>query len=48
MDEHAIHLEHEQIAALAYALWEANGCVDGTADVDWQRAEEALAGKVED
>jgi hypothetical protein len=29
-------------AALAYALWQARGCPDGTPDEDWFRAEEAL------
>lgn len=33
---------HEQIAALAHALWMERGCPDGTPDVDWFQAEEQL------
>jgi hypothetical protein len=32
----------EQIAALAYALWQDRGCPDGTADEDWFRAEQEI------
>jgi hypothetical protein len=35
-------LTHEDIAALAYSLWEARGCPDGTPDEDWFNAEKAL------
>src|SRR5579862_7952760 len=34
----------EQIAALAYALWQARGCPDGTPDEDWFQAEQEIAG----
>ena len=34
----------EQIAALAYVLWQGRGCPDGTADEDWCRAEQEIAG----
>jgi len=33
---------HEDIAALAYALWEAHGGGDGGADQDWFEAERQL------
>lgn len=33
----------EQIATLAYTLWEERGCPDGSADEDWFTAEERLA-----
>ena len=33
---------HEQVARLAYALWQERGCPDGSPDVDWYRAEEQL------
>ena len=33
---------HEQIAALAYALWEQRGRVEGSPEEDWFRAEEQL------
>jgi hypothetical protein len=32
----------EQIAALAYALWEQRGRVEGNPEEDWYRAEEQL------
>ena len=35
-------LTHEDIAALAYSLWEARGCPEGTPDEDWLNAEKAL------
>ena len=34
--------EHEQIAALAYALWEARGCPEGSSEVDWFQAEQEV------
>ena len=34
----------EQIAALAYALWQARGCPDGTPDEDWFRAQREIFG----
>jgi hypothetical protein len=34
----------EQIAALAYALWQARGCPDGTPDEDWFQAEQEIVG----
>jgi hypothetical protein len=33
---------HDQIAARAHAIWEANGRPEGTADQDWFRAAEEL------
>src|ERR1700682_4940733 len=33
----------EQIAALAYRLWQDRGCPEGTPDEDWFRAERELA-----
>lgn len=32
----------EQVAALAYALWEARGCPEGTPEEDWHQAEQVL------
>ncbi len=37
-------LSHEQIARLAYALWEARGCQHGNPEEDWLRAEQELRG----
>jgi len=34
--------EHERIALLAYALWEARGCPEGSPEVDWLQAEQEL------
>jgi len=33
---------HEQIASLAYALWQERGCPEGSPQVDWLRAEQEL------
>jgi Protein of unknown function (DUF2934) len=35
-------LSHEEIARLAYALWQERGCQHGNPDEDWRRAEEQL------
>src|SRR5215475_14421793 len=35
-------LSHEEIARVAYLLWEARGCQHGGAEDDWRRAEEQL------
>ncbi|HVO99319.1 MAG TPA: DUF2934 domain-containing protein [Bryobacteraceae bacterium] len=32
----------EDIAALAYALWQERGCPEGTPEEDWFRAEQNL------
>ena len=33
---------HEQIAALAFSLWEARGCPEGSPEEDWFSAEAQL------
>lgn len=35
-------MNHEQIAVLAYRLWQERGCPDGSAELDWERAEVLL------
>jgi len=35
-------LSHEEIARLAYSLWEARGCQGGSPEEDWLRAEQEL------
>lgn len=35
-------LDEQDIAALAYELWQARGCPIGSPDEDWFRAEEEL------
>jgi hypothetical protein len=37
-----IHPTNEDIAVLAYRLWQENGCPDGTQEEDWVRAEQQL------
>src|SRR5882757_5932768 len=37
-----MHPEHRSIAELAYRLWQARGCPDGTAEQDWLEAEKQL------
>jgi len=34
---------HQDIASLAYALWQERGCPEGSPEVDWFRAEEELS-----
>jgi hypothetical protein len=42
MDESSPDLRHEQIARLAYELWERNGRPAGSAERDWLLAEQIL------
>jgi hypothetical protein len=35
----------EDIAVLAYSLWQQRGCPEGSADSDWLRAETILFGE---
>jgi hypothetical protein len=42
LTEAANDLAEEDIAALAYELWRARGCPDGSPDEDWYRAVEIL------
>jgi len=35
-------VEPDQIASLAYTLWQQRGCPEGSPDADWLRAEEEL------
>lgn len=37
-----VRFGHDEIAALAYDLWQARGCPDGTSQEDWFRAAEEL------
>ena len=34
---------YEQIASLAYSLWQQRGCPDGSSEEDWFRAEQELS-----
>jgi hypothetical protein len=34
--------KHEQIARLAYYYWQDRGCLDGSPELDWLRAETEL------
>ena len=40
--ECALELDPEEIARVAYGLWQAGGCHAGTAERDWFRAEALL------
>lgn len=42
MDESSPDLRHEQIARLAYELWERNGRPAGSAERDWLLAKQIL------
>ena len=37
-----MHPEHSAIGELAYRLWQAHGCPEGTAEKDWLDAEKQL------
>ena len=39
-------LGDQDIAALAYELWQARGCPDGSPDEDWYRAVEILRSRI--
>jgi hypothetical protein len=39
---------HEEIATLAYSLWQARGCQHGMANEDWLSAEKDLIAKKEE
>lgn len=38
---------HDEIAARAYAIWRANGCPEGSSQIDWFRAAEELRSRME-
>jgi hypothetical protein len=37
----------EQIAALAYALWQERGCPEGAAEQDWFEAEQQVRARID-
>jgi hypothetical protein len=37
-----IHASHEDIALLAYALWQEQGCPEGRHEEHWLKAEQEL------
>jgi|HubBroStandDraft_1064217.scaffolds.fasta_scaffold496136_2 hypothetical protein len=39
--------QSDQIAALAYELWQSRGCPEGSPEEDWFRAEDALVNRSE-
>jgi hypothetical protein len=41
-------VSHESIAALAYQLWEARGCPEGSPEQDWNHAQQMLAADTRD
>ena len=40
-------LTHDQVAKLAYALWQQRGCPYGSPDFDWLEAEQKLVESLE-
>jgi Protein of unknown function (DUF2934) len=38
---------YEDVALLAYALWQERGCPEGSSGEDWFRAEEELSGRLQ-
>jgi LmbE family N-acetylglucosaminyl deacetylase len=42
-----MHPDHRTIGELAYRLWQARGCPDGTAEHDWLEAERQLANEAQ-
>jgi len=38
---------HEQIASLAYALWQHRGCPEGSSEEDWFGAKQELLARSE-
>ena len=48
VNEHGIAIfGHEEIAALAKALWQARGCPEGSPEEDWFRAAQELRARKE-
>ena len=43
--ELSLTTDTQQIAALAFALWEARGCPEGSPETDWFEAEQQLLGQ---
>jgi hypothetical protein len=37
-----VHVDNDEIARLAYSLWESRGCQDGDPMEDWLRAEQEI------
>jgi DUF2934 family protein len=42
MHDSSLNIRHEQVARLAYELWERNGRPAGSAERDWLMAEQIL------
>jgi hypothetical protein len=48
VNEHGIgNFGHEDIAALAHALWQARGCPEGSPEEDWFHAVQELRARRE-
>ena len=41
-------LSHDEIARLAYHLWQIRGCPHGSSEIDWLRAEQELRAGIAD
>lgn len=48
VNEHGVStFGHEDVATLAYALWQARGCPEGSPEEDWFRAAQELRARAE-
>jgi len=46
--ENSNGLDSEQIATLAYQLWHARGCPQGSPEIDWLEAEKQIRARLEE
>jgi hypothetical protein len=47
MPHGATRVTHDDIAIRAYYCWQQRGCPEGSAEVDWKRAEDELQARKE-
>jgi hypothetical protein len=46
--ENGIGVNSSELAALAYELWQARGCPEGSPDVDWLEAEKQIRTRMDE
>jgi hypothetical protein len=46
--ENGSRVDSKEIAVLAYELWQARGCPEGSPEVDWLDAEEQLRSRTDE
>ena len=47
LSENENNIDSTAVAALAYQLWQARGCPQGSPEVDWLEAEQQIRASVE-